>query len=376
MTVENKPLKVRVVLGGRGWIFEKFAVRLVENLREFSVTAELSDKPSPDVDVNHWIGYNEVDRNQFALNTVLVTHIDRPLKYPIMKARLMAADLGICLSRMTMQDLIHYGINREKLCFITPGQDGLVKPKRIVIGITSRVRHDKAKREYLLVELARKMNLDSFHFKIIGKGWENVISSLEAAGATVEYFPGTNSYENDYKVNLEQISQFDYYLYLGLDDGSMGFLDALAAGIPTIVTPQGFHLDVNGGITYSFIEKEELQDIFTKLARERERLIESVSGLTWIEYARQHAIAWRGLVDGKQAEISSLLHSNHIFDIPIEKCILPKHFNDFKIYLKIPYCFYSDLVLLIDQVTCRNAIITFVLDKLRDVKHRLFTDNR
>jgi len=47
----------------------------------------------------------------------------------------------------------------------------------------------------------------------------------------------------DYEVYKELIPTLDYYLYVGKDEGQMGFIDALAAGIPTIVTPQGFHLD-------------------------------------------------------------------------------------------------------------------------------------
>ena len=40
------------------------------------------------------------------------------------------------------------------------------------------------------------------------------------------------------------------YLFWGFDEGSMGFLDALSAGVETIVTPQGYHLDIPNGITY------------------------------------------------------------------------------------------------------------------------------
>ena len=42
----------------------------------------------------------------------------------------------------------------------------------------------------------------------------------------------------------------------------MGFLDACAAGVKTIVTPQGYHLDAMRGITHGFKELPELVAIF------------------------------------------------------------------------------------------------------------------
>jgi len=165
---------------------------------------------------------------------------------------------------------------REKLRYITPAHDGLVIPRRIVIGITSRLRGDKAKREHLLIRLCDTMRLDAFHFEIIGRGWEEVIPRLEAAGARVRYYPGTDDGIEDYRINLERVPLFDYYLYLGFDEGSMGFLDALAAGVPTIVTPQGFHLDINGGVTHAFSNIAELCNIFEELVWKRQCLIDNI----------------------------------------------------------------------------------------------------
>src|SRR5262249_16226628 len=89
---------------------------------------------------------------------------------------------------------------------------------------------------------------------------------------------------------------------------SMGILDALNAGVETIVTQQGFHLDLEGGITHGFVDGSELFEIFRGLRDRRMRLLNAVKGLTWDEYARQHAVVWRCLGEGRVAEISPLLH--------------------------------------------------------------------
>ena len=161
------------------------------------------------------------------------------------------------------------------------------------------------------------MRLDAFHFEIIGAGWEGVIPLLESAGATVQSYPGTNDGAADYKLNLERVPNFDYYLYLGFDEGSMGFLDALAAGVPTIVTPQGFHLDVNNGIAHAFSDAAELGVILEQIASERQDRINSVAGLSWNEYARQHALVWRAILAGESASVSELLHEETAYSTPL-----------------------------------------------------------
>src|SRR5258707_7072477 len=128
------------------------------------------------------------------------------------------------MRRMPVEELSRRGIPRERLCHILPGHDGNIEPRRIVIGITSRVYPDGRKREGLLVDLSRALRLDPFHFEFFGRGWEAVIPHLEAAGATVRYFPGTEDFVSDYAVMCERLRNFDYYLYTGLDEGSMGIL--------------------------------------------------------------------------------------------------------------------------------------------------------
>ncbi|MFO1043655.1 MAG: hypothetical protein U0941_17875 [Planctomycetaceae bacterium] len=95
----------------------------------------------------------------------------------------------------------------------------------------------------------------------------------------------------------ELMRSLDYYLYLGNDEGSMGFLDAVSAGIPTIVTPQGFHLDVPNGITHPFHTLDDLVSVFKKIDTDRRERSNLVSSWTWENYARAHLRAWVKLLE-------------------------------------------------------------------------------
>ena len=75
----------------------------------------------------------------------------------------------------------------------------------------------------------------------------------------------------------------------------MGFLDALSAGVKTIVTPQGFHLDVEKGIDYSCRTIDQFTNVLYDLQYEREKRIASVADWTWENYAKKHMEVWEYL---------------------------------------------------------------------------------
>jgi hypothetical protein len=305
----EQTLEVCLVLKDRGWILEKMAERLAAGLAHWNVRVSIALYPSPSADINHWMWFCDVGGQLLARNTLLVTHVDRAAKLHVLKHRLRKADMAICMSRMTLEALAQRGIPRAKLCYITPAHDGTAMPKRIVIGITSQIRADGAKREDILIETCQAIRLDLFHFEIIGPNWAKVIPYFEAAGATVNYHPGAKDNASHRQLVLDRLQTFDYYLYMGFDEGSMGLLDALAAGIPTIVTPQGFHLDIEHGITHAFSSAAELSAILVSLSQARQQRIDGVSHLTWKNYARQHVQVWRAILDGRHSEVNDLLHN-------------------------------------------------------------------
>jgi hypothetical protein len=331
----DPPIKVRLVLDSEnsGWILEKFSKRLAEHLGSWNIEADIAGNPSEKADINHWLLYLHFQEKQLLSphNTVLITHVDRPAKLKIISDNISKADIGICLSQMTQDFLIDHGISSQKLCYITPGHDGLIKPRKIKIGITSRVYNDGRKREGLLLDLAKSLDLSDFEFDIFGEGWDNIIEHLKISGAAVQYFPGSNDYQGDYRLICEQIPNFDYYLYTGMDEGSMGLLDALSAGIPTIVTPQGFHLDIKDGITYSFETLPQLVNVFQDIVKERNQRLNSVKNLTWKEYAKLHAIVWRMIVLGETEDIPTILHKGKT-DFNPRRSFVNRIAKDFRFY--------------------------------------------
>jgi hypothetical protein len=306
-------LHVHLVLSpeNSGWIIQKMAERIAEFAGEFNARITISDKPDPNAAINHWMSYAFANVPQATPATMMITHLDDLYKINLVKSELQAGiDIGICISSHHRQFLIDNEIPAQSLAYIVPGHDFVAKPRRIVVGLTTRVYPDGRKREFMLEALAGSVRLDALRFRIFGSGWEKVIPKLQAAGAEVDYYPGTDDYAADYQDIVDAIPDFDYYLYLGRDEGSLGTLDALAAGVKTIVAPQGFHCDLPYGITHSFWDQDELNSIFLEIITGRNRRCDAVSQFSWREYSRQHILLWLALSEGRASDhIDRMLES-------------------------------------------------------------------
>jgi hypothetical protein len=291
-------MRVRLVCntGELDWILGKIAKKLMGELEPLVQEVSLKPEPDPRADINHYVWYSDFRAdNQPA--TIGITHIDSFRKFELVQRQLDLALAAICLSRRHMEDLIQIGLSANKLCYVNPAHDGIITPKKIHIGITTRaylVDADPCKREWMLEQLADFINPNDFVFSIMGSGWDAIVQALRRRGFEVTYYP---------HFNLERyrtiVPTFDYYLYLGWDEGSMGLLDALHAGVKTIATPQGFHLDIKGGLTYYFDDFESLRSVFGRIAKEKNDLTDSVRGLTWSHYARKHLEIWEYLLTGR-----------------------------------------------------------------------------
>jgi len=302
------------------------AERLCAHLGTFGFSADIAQEPLPNATVNHWMIYTDPWMSNFkaagfytgtwkppgTVRTMMITHIDDNIKNSIVRETVgRVVDAATCMSEMTRDALIEAGVDGTRLRVIPPAHDEVIRPRRLIVGITSRVYPDGRKRESLLAELAKRMKLDCFHFEIYGAGWDGIIPSLDKAGATVEYLAETGDFGADYGRLMERIPGFDYYLYAGMDEGSMGTLDALAAGVKTIVTPQGFHCDIPGGITHGFSTLEELVAVFREIVAERESRRAGVAGLTWAGFASRHADLWRELL-GERPPVPVSRGANHV----------------------------------------------------------------
>jgi hypothetical protein len=276
------------------WILGKFARRMNENLSLLGIESKISKESDPEFDINHFIIYFSYNDIPSTIDTLMITHIDDSWKLNLLKKHMETAPMGICMSKETMKRLTAFGIPAGKLSYVNPAHDGIIKARKIVVGLTCMVQNDGRKREIFLDRLAKVLDPGIFMFKIMGANWDAQVKTLRDSGFEVEY-----DSEFNYDKYVLLIPSLDYYLYMGQDEGQMGFVDALYAGVKTITTPQGYHLDAPGGIYHPFTTYEDLVDIFLKIEKEKKVLINSVLTWNWLEYTKKHVEIWKYLIADK-----------------------------------------------------------------------------
>jgi len=286
-------MKVNIVnyeAGFNNGILTKFAVKLNEELLKLGVDSKISPTPDPKADVNHHINYLPYmhENSPDSINTLQITHIWEGYKLDALKKGMETADLGICFSSHMPQWLEMKGLDPQKLDYVLPAHDG-IKRRHQIVAILTNVYPDGCKREGMFTELVKTLNKDEWAFRIMGSGWENILPPLVAEGLQVDYFHDFN-----YEIHQRILESSDYALYFGEDEGSMGLLDAANAGVKTIGTPQGFHLDMP--LDYYFSTQEELNTLFKGLNKN------PVETWTWERHAKEHLRLWQQLnTDKKQS---------------------------------------------------------------------------
>lgn len=303
---EKKELKyVHIICEDTGWILRKFAVKMQAELEAQGYECSISGVTDPSADINHHIIYDSWQPLGSYHDTLMITHIDSYNKLELLKQQLQVAMMGVCMSRETVERLAAYGVPREKLCYINPAQDGVIKPKKYVLGITNKTHDDHRKNENVLIDLCKALNPDYFMFRIMGSGWIKIVEEVRRLGFQVDYHD-----EFDYEEYIKLIPSLDYFLYWGFDEGSMGYLDALRAGVETIVTPQGFHLDVRDGITYECRTMPDFKNVLLSLQKKRERIISSVDTWTWKHYVDKHLEVWNYLLGNEEG----IYRNQHMYE--------------------------------------------------------------
>ena len=296
------------------WILGKFVLKLQEELLRMGIPCNVGPNPDEAAEINHHVNYFPFSGRKSTTETLMVTHIDSESKLERLKRQLCVAEMGVCMSAETVRVLAGHKIPELKLCFINPAHDNIMRPRKIAIGIASRVYADGRKREGMLLELARGKSIspDDFCFHIMGEGWNGIVSELRDRSFEVVYFK-----DFDPQAYTEFIPNLDYYLYLGLDEGSMGFVDALSAGVRTIVPAHGFHIDAPKGITHQFIDSAQLKNVFAEIVRERRARQDAVASWTWPEYARKHVAMWEYVLARKAGCVVSRTLSTTLESIGI-----------------------------------------------------------
>ena len=262
-----------------------------ENLELLGHQVSIANVVDDTADINHHLIYRGYNYENSGIQTLMVTHVDSTKKVNLLKKQLTTAQMGICMSRETMDYLVNLGIPRERLSYVNPAHDGVIKPRKLKVGLTCRVQEDGRKREHFLSKLVHHIRPEDFSFVIMGDGWEEQIAVLKNFGFEVEWHESF-----DYRKYVELIPSLDFYLYMGQDEGQMGFVDAVAAGVKTIVTTQGYHLDAKEAITFGFSSFEDLSGIFKQIAAEREKSVASVASWNWHDYTLKHLDIWNYLL--------------------------------------------------------------------------------
>jgi hypothetical protein len=278
------------------WILSKIALKLKESLQILGHNVTISSNVEISADINHHITFHSYKERIDGIDTVMITHIDNIVKLNKIKNDLKTVNVGICMSIATMEELIKLGVPSSQLEYAHCAHDDNAIPKKIALGFTTRLYADGRKREDYFNKSLKQMSPNDFRFEIMGFGWATHVDKLRTLGYEVNYFE-----EFQYDEYKKLFTRLDYYIYLGNDEGSMGFIDALAAGVKTIVQPQGFHLDANEGITYSFTNLTEYCQIMKEIVKEKHKLQESVSEWTWTNYAQKHISIWEKCLRGEIA---------------------------------------------------------------------------
>ena len=179
----------------------------------------------------------------------------------------------------------------KKIFHVLPPHDNDLSIKKVHFGIFTNLYSDGRKHESFFFETINKLDPQLVKFSIIGKGWKQIVKKLER-----------NNFEINYqrfffrKRYISELTKIDYLIYLGKDEGSMSFLDAIQLGIKTIMIPQGFQKDLKRFITYEVSEDlKNLDQIFEKILLKKKSYISTKQKLTWENYALEHIKIWEEL---------------------------------------------------------------------------------
>lgn len=263
-------------------ILSKFAYRMKDELVKLGYDVKVSSSPDNSYSVNHHINYlpYRFENSPDSINTLMVTHIFEGYKFDALKEAIKTSH-GICMSDDEREKLIKWGVDSNKLDTVLPAHDGF-KRRPYVIAILTNLYPDGCKRVEYFQELIKTIDKEKFAFRIMGKDWKEVLEPMVSNGVQIQYFD-----QFDYNIHKAILDSSDFYLYMGVDEGSMGALDAKQAGLKLIVPPVGFHKDLK--IDYPWNTQEELNKIFKKLSQNH------VNNWTWDKYVKNHLKIWKKL---------------------------------------------------------------------------------
>ena len=284
----------------QGWVLEKIAKKIVDYWPKTNKPT-ISNLPKSSFELTHWMHYMNVPHDYLryskSIHTVQVTHVDSQLKLNYLEKLVKLGAIPIFMSHQHSGQVSEQIQEKFESHVILPGSDVALFSNRIRILISSNFYPDGRKNENFLINLAKEVRLDSFHFTIIGKSWGNVAKFLIEAGAQVKLFSPQDLDYPSYDAQLGILKGVDCYLYLGFDEGSLGSLDAYLSGTPMIISKQGFHLEFDSRPDIVLFENfAEFKMAFTKISPRNQISSSELSKWSWYSFASSYEQLWNEII--------------------------------------------------------------------------------
>lgn len=259
-------VSVSIVLheNNKGWVLEKFALKIAEKLDRQKYEVEISSSPNSASEIIVWMHYLNFDTSLFdssKINFIVVPHIDNSVKL-IKLQQMMRNNLNIiCFSEELATRLKHIFQNDSNIFSLEFGNDLVQSNPKYTIGIASHVYPDKRKNEQWILDFGRKNFRENIKFVFIGKRWLSIAKELSGLGIECEVHNPGKIGVTSYEVVIAQLKKLDLFIYTGFDEGSLGALDAFILGIPMLVSKQGFHLEFELDKSSYFSTYSEFEDL-------------------------------------------------------------------------------------------------------------------
>ena len=290
-------MKINIVnLDKDGWILTKFAKNIYRELKKKGLEVFLSKKPKEHVDVNHYIIFLFLkNKEEFfpanTINTTMLTHVNDQIRYDKIRSTASFLDAGIAMSKHHGNEIIKKKLGLKKVYYVLPPHDNDQIIKKVNFGIFSNTYSDGRKNEKVLLDVLSKLDTELFKITIIGKGWKKIVDGLRQNNVEVKYY--SFFFRTIY---LKEFNKIDYLIYLGNDEGSMTFMDAIQFGIKTIMIPQGFQYDLKQLVTHH-LKKDlsNLNEILVKILNDKKKFKKYKDSLTWETYVNNHIKIWEEL---------------------------------------------------------------------------------
>jgi len=299
-------MRINIVSPDKTWIFDKIAKSIAAH---GNVT--IGKEPDAEADVNwyfNWYYWHKLDRPRTKYDMLFFTHINEGQGL-LATYLINEADHTTTMSKWERERLIEHGALPDKMTTILPACDSDWRPRPLRIGITCRYYGDGRRREWDIIEMARRKALDYVQLHVIGAGWEPVIKELEGYGVDGICYPGTGDYEADYQINHDIVPTLDYLWHPGRDT-TLGVLDALACGVPIICPPTSFAVEfaVAPGSAYWYQNAEQLEEILRHVRHK----YDLANADRWMIGERAHRRTWGTYVDELMALLGGKLETDSV----------------------------------------------------------------